>query len=67
MLMLSATLQTQAQNNVEMADRLRADGKIYVVVGIILIILVGFIGYLFTIDLKIKKLEKMASEKSTRK
>jgi hypothetical protein len=63
LLVLSAALQVQAQESVEMADRLRADGKIYVVVGIILIILAGFIGYLITIDFKIKKLEKLISEK----
>lgn len=43
---------------VEMADTMRANGKIYVVVGIIVIILVGLIVYLFTIDRKISKLEK---------
>jgi hypothetical protein len=43
---------------VEMADTMRANGKIYVVVGIIVIILVGLIVYLFTIDKKISKLEK---------
>ena len=29
-----------ASGNIEMADRLKADGKIYVVVGVVLIILV---------------------------
>lgn len=51
------------QQEVEMADRLRADGKIYVVVTIIMIVLTGFIVYLITLDRKIKKLEKMVSEK----
>ena len=48
---------------VEMADNMRAEGKIYVVVGIILIILAGFILYLFLIDRKVRKLEKMLNEK----
>ncbi len=43
---------------VEMADTMRANGKIYVVVGIIVIILVGLIIYLFSMDRKISKLEK---------
>ncbi len=43
---------------VEMADTMRSNGKIYVVVGIILIILVGLIGYLFLMDRKINRLEK---------
>jgi hypothetical protein len=55
-------LSGQAQQP-EMADALRADGKIYVLVAIILIILAGFITYLLLIDKKIKKLEKLVSEK----
>ena len=47
-------------NDVEMADALREDGKIYVLTGIILIILVGTIGYLVTIDKKVTRLEKQA-------
>lgn len=42
----------------EMADTMRSNGKIYVVVGIILIILIGLILYLFSMDRKISKLEK---------
>ncbi|HEY8511577.1 MAG TPA: CcmD family protein [Cyclobacteriaceae bacterium] len=55
-LVISAT--TQAQETVEMADKLRAEGKIYVIVGIILIVLAGMLTYLFTLDKKITKLEK---------
>lgn len=43
---------------VEMADTMRANGKIYVVVGIIMMVLVGFITYLILVDRKISKLEK---------
>lgn len=43
---------------VEMADAMRANGKIYVVVGIILIVLIGFIAYLIAIDRKLTRLEK---------
>ena len=35
-----------------------ANGKIYVVVAILVIILVGIFVYLFTIDRKVTKLEK---------
>jgi hypothetical protein len=42
---------------VEMADKFRADGKIYVVVAVILLILFAMILYLFRLDRKIKKLE----------
>lgn len=47
-------------NEVEMADALRADGKIYVLTGVILLILVGTIGYLITIDRKVARLEKQS-------
>lgn len=43
---------------VEMADTMRSNGKIYVVVGIIVIILTGLILYLFLMDRKLSKLEK---------
>ena len=58
--LLGFTVQAQ---QVEMADRLRADGKIYVVVAIILVILTGFILYLVLLDRKVKKLENMLSGK----
>lgn len=47
----------------EMADTMRSEGKIYVVVGIILLVLAGLIVYLFTMDKKIKNLEKRVNEK----
>ncbi len=43
---------------VEMADGFRSEGKIYVVVGVILIILIGLFVYLFRMDRRIKKLEE---------
>jgi len=46
-----------AQNEVEMADSLRQDGKIYVVVGVLLIIFVGIIFYLIMLDRRLRKLE----------
>jgi hypothetical protein len=51
------------QNQVEMADTLRSEGKIYVVVTIVLIVLAGLIFYLFLLDKKVKKLEKLVSDK----
>lgn len=48
-----------AQNkNVEMADTFRSNGKIYVVVAVILTIFAGIIIYLIRLDKKISKLEK---------
>jgi len=53
--------------NVEMADTFRADGKIYVVVAIVLIVLTGLIAYLFLIDRKLNKLEQMINAKKQTK
>lgn len=47
-----------AQESVEMADTMRSNGKIYVVVGVILMILISLFGYLFFIERKVKKLEQ---------
>ncbi len=52
------SLNLQAQQEVEMADQLRADGKIYVVVAVLSIILLGVLLYLIRIDAKISRLEK---------
>ncbi|HEX7367833.1 MAG TPA: CcmD family protein [Pelobium sp.] len=46
------------ENSVEMADKLRSSGKIYVVVAVMLLLFTAFILYLFSIDKRVKKLEK---------
>lgn len=52
------TIITFAQSNgVEMATDLRSSGKIWVVVGVILTIVIGMYIFLFTIDKRVKKLE----------
>ena len=63
LILTSLVTSSYSQNQVQMADTLRAEGKIYVVVAIILIILVGLIFYLFLMDKKVNKLEKMISSK----
>lgn len=44
--------------DVEMADMLHENGKIYVVVGVIAIIFVGLVVYLVSIDRRLTKMEK---------
>lgn len=60
MVMLVLMLTSIAGNaqEVEMADSFRAEGKIYVVIGVVLLILVGLFLYLFALDKRLKKLEK---------
>jgi uncharacterized membrane protein YkvI len=55
----SAAAQTE---QAEMADAMRSNGKIYVVVVVCLIILFGLIGYVFRIDRKLTKLEKQQKD-----
>lgn len=55
------TVMVEANSNtsdVEMADQLRRDGKIYIVVGCLVVVLAGMIFYLVSIDRKVGRLEK---------
>jgi CcmD family protein len=52
---------------VEMADGMRADGKIYVVVVIILVILFGLFTYLFLLDRKLNKMDQQLKERQQTK
>ncbi|MPR32201.1 CcmD family protein [Salmonirosea aquatica] len=55
--LISLSLFAQ-QSDVAMADQMRADGKIWVVVGVIALIFAGIITYLVRLDSKLTKLEK---------
>ena len=48
----------QQPDSVEMADAMRENGKIYVVVAVILTIFAGIIIYLIRLERKIARLEK---------
>ncbi|QBQ40051.1 CcmD family protein [Sphingobacterium psychroaquaticum] len=57
-LMLLISASTYAQGEIDMATGLRSSGKIYVVVLVLLTIFAVLGIYLFTLDRRIKKLEK---------
>jgi len=62
--LLLMTLFLQAQTTVESANPatgMRADGKIFVVIAIVLTILAGLFIYVARIDRKISRLEKQQS------
>ena len=59
----SVIAQQKAGENIEMADALRASGKIYVVVMVVTVILMGLILYLIRLDKKVSRLEKDFSDK----
>ena len=59
LLLLSfTTVFAQTGQSTDMADALRSSGKIYVVVLVIAIIFIGLAIYLFSIDRRLKKIEK---------
>lgn len=45
-------------DKVEMADTLRSNGKIYIVVAVVVTILLGLILYVMSLDRKISRMEK---------
>ncbi len=64
MITFLAFITLQLQNDgVEMANKFRGEGKIYIVIAIILVIMVGFFFYLFKLDKRSKDLEKKINEK----
>ncbi|WP_460935969.1 CcmD family protein [Spirosoma humi] len=65
LLLFSQNLMAQqpVADGIEMADRLRADGKIWVVVAVIAAVFTGIIVYLIRLDRQIGKLEKEVKEK----
>jgi len=61
------TVDSASVQRIEMADQLRANGKIYVVVTVVVIILLGLILYVARLDRKITRLEKEASASGNKK
>jgi len=61
LMLFAFTVNLFAQQNVEaveMADQMRSDGKIYVVVAVVLVVLLGIFIYLTRLDSRISKAEK---------
>lgn len=58
MLGISLSILAQGDKPVEMADTMRSNGRIYVVIAVILTILVGLVLYIVRLDKKISRLEK---------
>ena len=56
--MMNSIIIFAQQQKVEMADKMRDDGRIYVVVAVVLTILIGLILYIVRLDKKMSKLEK---------
>ena len=57
-LLLLISCSVIAQDKVDMADTMRSNGRIYVVVSVVVTILLGLILYLVRLDRKMSRLEK---------
>lgn len=57
-IMMTSIIIFAQEQKVEMADKMRDDGRIYVVVAVVLTILIGLILYIVRLDKKMSKLEK---------
>jgi CcmD family protein len=63
LLLGGAALAQATAGQPEMADAMRANGKIYVVVAVLVIIVVGLLAYLVRLDGKVSRLEKEAENR----
>ena len=55
---IAVTSADYSNNEVEMADVMRSEGKIYVLVGIIVLIFIGLLAFVIQTDRRVSKLEK---------
>lgn len=60
LVLLQFVVHAQTVVNPDSADMMRSNGKIYVVVAIVITILLGLFFYLVNLDRKISKMEKKA-------
>ena len=58
LLILNSTLLFAQGKETQMADLMRSNGRIYVVVAVMVTILIGLVLYMVRVDRKISKLEK---------
>ena len=64
-IMVSVVTASVGQNTVDMADVMRSNGKIYVVVVVASIVMLGILTYLAILDKKISAMEKKVKEKNS--
>ena len=61
---IAITEEDYSNSTIEMADVMRSEGKIYVLVGIIGIVFAGILVYIITTDRKVSRLEKLLKEEN---
>lgn len=62
-LLISFVTNAQTSPSIDMADAFYAEGKIYVVITVLSIVLIGLLAYLVYIDRKVKSIEKEVFDK----
>lgn len=65
-LFISSFYQATAQTNAP-TDFMRSNGKIYVVIAVVVVIVAGLLVYLISLDRKITKIEKTKSKENNLK
>lgn len=53
-----ALISHAQESTIAMADTMRSEGKIYVVVGVVILLVVGLLGYVIYLDRKLAQIEK---------
>jgi len=66
LLIILSAFSQEPSRQVDMADTLRSNGKIYVVVAVLITIFAGIIFYLVRLDRKITKLERADRDETGR-
>jgi CcmD family protein len=64
LLAVSPGAWSQQQPGAQMADGMRADGKIYVVIAVIAVIFVALAAYLIYLDRKLTRIERKKEDRS---
>ena len=64
LLFFSGGIFAQEMHQAQMAEGFYKEGKIYVVIGVLSIVLIGVLVYLFTMDKKLKNLEDQLKNKN---
>jgi CcmD family protein len=63
-MLASSFAQQMNYSKEEPTDFMNSNGKIFVVMAVVVVIVIGLFAYLINLDRKIKKLEKAESEKA---
>ncbi|GAB2626861.1 hypothetical protein GCM10026987_25160 [Belliella aquatica] len=61
---IAITEEDYNNSKIEMADVMRSEGKIYVLVGVIGIVFAGILVYIINTDRKVSSLEKLLKEEN---